>query len=335
MPLMVRGQDKPHYSANEGGYWPLERNKKGADFDEYLTTAISRDAAGFVKEGNEPFCLYLAYNAPHAPLEAPAGLVEKYAGMQTKQRQIYAAMIDAMDQGIGMVVDALKESGKFDNTLIFFLSDNGGIVNKFNEGNDRTWGQGDWSDNGPLRGGKGSMREGGCHVPFIAHWPAGIPAGIAYAPPVSALDIAATAVAVGDGDTSGHSLEGKNLIPYVKGEIKDVPHKALFWRMQDGINWAVRTPEAKFLLPRASKGKKPVPELYDMVNDPYESNNIIEESSEARRELATLWNEWNAGNMANQYLQAGDYQKTRLRFYEELRQELDARFSDKKLLVIE
>ena len=95
-----------------------------------MTRALSRDAARFVGETEKPFCLYLCYNAPHAPLEAPKETISKYRHIKDWNRRVYAAMIDEMDQGIGWIIDALEASGKLENTLIIFLSDNGGVVPK-------------------------------------------------------------------------------------------------------------------------------------------------------------------------------------------------------------
>ena len=136
------------------------------------------------------------------------------------------------------------------------------------------------------------------------------------------------------GDTSGKPLEGVNLIPYVEGENKGVPHEALFWRMDSGTKWAVRTPEAKYFLPRNETGLKG-PFLVDMVNDPYESTNIIDKDPKLRKKLAKLWNAWNAKNKPNKYLQAGAYQKERLKFYKELRERLDKKAEKEKPVVIE
>jgi arylsulfatase A-like enzyme len=331
-PLYLKN-GKPHYTANEGGYWPLLRNNNTAEFDEYLTTALSRDAAKFVKDSEDPFCLYLAYNAPHAPLEAPKELIEKYSNIEHKERRIYAAMVDAMDQGIGMVIKALEESGKLDNTLIFFISDNGGIVDKSrNEALPRNEHH-DWGDSTPYRGGKGSMLEGGTNVPFIAHWPKGLKAGTTYKLPVSALDIAATMVALANGDTSDPKLEGVNLIPYAQGKNKGIPHEALYWRMDGGKKWAIRTPDAKYLLTRDEAGGGNM--LVDMVNDPYETENIIDKKPETRKKLAKLWNDWNAKNQPSKFLQSGEYQKVRLKFYEDLRKRLDKEAENQKPLVIE
>ncbi|MGA9638226.1 sulfatase family protein [Flavobacterium sp.] len=321
-----------HYSANEGSYWPLNRNDNSAEFTEYLTTALSRDAAKFVKESDKPFCLYLAYNAPHAPLEAPKELIEKYGHIEHKERRIYAAMIDAMDQGIGMVIKSLEESGKLDNTVIFFLSDNGGIVDKSRPETQPRNATHDWGDNTPYRGGKGSMLEGGNHVPFLVHWPKGLKAGKTYDLPISSLDITATMVALGNGDASGE-LDGVNLIPFVQGNDKGVPHEALYWRMDDGKNWAVRTPETKYLLARGEAGGGKI--LVDMVKDPYESKNIIADKPELRKKLADMWNEWNAKNQPSKYLQSGDYQKQRLKFYKDMRKRLDKEAEGKKPLIID
>ena len=110
--------DRSHYSANEGTEWPLSRNNKGAEFTEYLTTQLSREAANFVTQSEDPFMLYLAYNAPHTPLEAPKETIQKYSHIKNKKRRVYAAMIDEMDKGIGMVVDSLEKSGKLDLTMV-------------------------------------------------------------------------------------------------------------------------------------------------------------------------------------------------------------------------
>ena len=107
---LISPNGKPHYSANEGCFLPLSRNDKAGEFTEYLTTALSRDGAKFIKEAKEPFLVYMAYNAPHAPLHAKRDNCKIFAH-QNPQRRAYAAMIDKMDEGIGMLVDALEESG--------------------------------------------------------------------------------------------------------------------------------------------------------------------------------------------------------------------------------
>ncbi|VGO12780.1 Arylsulfatase [Pontiella desulfatans] len=324
MPLLME-DGKINYGANQGTSHPLLRNDREAEFNEYLTTALSRDAARFVQESEEPFCLYLAYNAPHSPLEAPKETIAKYGHIQDRNRRIYAAMVDEMDQGIGMVVDALKESGKFENTLIFFLSDNGGVGTP-------PWNPSEnWADNGPFRQGKASWMEGGIHVPYLVHWPKALKPGT-FKGLVSALDITATAVALAGGDTSGEPLDGVNLIPYLAGSKKGSPHAALYWRERNSTSWAVRTPQAKFVKNAWERGELCV---YDMVNDPYESTNVIDHVPEKRAELARLWNDWNAVNKANVLLHAYEYQELRLKMYEDLHRELEAKAAKTKPVVID
>ncbi|MDZ8117814.1 sulfatase family protein [Pontiella agarivorans] len=324
MPLVLEN-GKLNYGANEGTSLPLLRNDNIGEYNEYLTTALSRDAARFVKEAEKPFCLYLAYNAPHSPLEAPKETIEKYNHIKDRNRRIYAAMVDEMDQGIGRVVDALKESGKFENTLIFFLSDNGGVGSP-------PWNPSEnWADNGPFLQGKASWLEGGIHVPYFVHWPKGLTKSGTFDGLVSSLDITATAVALAGGDTSGKPLDGVNLIPYLNGEKKGSPHAALYWRERNSTAWAVRTPKAKFV---KNNWKNEIC-VFDMVNDPYESTNMIDKAPETRAELAKLWNEWNADNQANVPLHAYDYQQYRLQMYEDLYNELKAKAAKKKPLVIQ
>ena len=194
----------------DGYSLPLMRNTQVTEFDEYLTTALSRDAVKYIHRQQEsPFFMYLSYNAPHTPLQAPAEYIEKYKHIEDEERRIYAAMIDVMDEGIGMVVDALKETAQLDNTLIIFLSDNGGV---FPESWQPT---SDWADNSPFRRGKVALLEGGIHVPFIAHWPGVIPKGEEFTGLVSSLDIAATSVALAGADNK--KLDGVNLLPFLQG----------------------------------------------------------------------------------------------------------------------
>jgi arylsulfatase A-like enzyme len=220
-----------------------------------------------------------------------------------------------MDQGVGMVVDALKETGKYENTLIFFLSDNGGVGTP-------PWNPSEnWANNGPFREGKASFLEGGIHVPYLVHWADKLQPGL-FDGLVSSLYIAATAVDLAGGDTSGEPLQGVNLIPYLSGNKKGSPHEALYWRERNSTSWAVRTPKAKFVKNAWNGGELCV---FDMETDPYESRNIIEQAPEMRAELAKLWNDWNADNKANVLLHASDYQKWRLNAYEDLYKELKSK----------
>ncbi|MCM2678971.1 sulfatase family protein [Echinimonas agarilytica] len=295
-----------------GGYLlPLMRNKGVAEFDEYLTTALSNDAARYIQQtSDKPFFMYMSYNAPHAPLQAPQSYIDKYSHIENKQRRIYAAMVDAMDDGIGTLINALKEAGKFDNTLIFFLSDNGGV---YPEEWLPTF---SWADNTPFRRGKVALLEGGVHVPFIAHWPNKIKRGQTFEGLVSSLDIAATSVALA-GARNG-DLDGVDLVPYVTGQKRGSPHHALFWRLEEAANiYAVRTMDAKYM-------RQPLPNVgrsyFDMLADPYETENLVDQYPEKQAYLAELWNEWNSKNVNSVLYQSWEYKKAVSDFYETLHQ---------------
>ncbi|NME72141.1 sulfatase family protein [Flammeovirga aprica] len=322
---LVNKNGNPNYCANEGDYKPLWRNNGAGEFNEYLTKALSRDAAEFVKSSNKPFLLYLAYNAPHQPLEAPKKTIEKYNHIENKYRRTYAAMIDEMDQGIGMLIQALKEAGKYENTIIFFLSDNGG---------DRAikpWQPVHYTSNYPFKNGKGSFFEGGVHVPFLIHWPKGIEKPQQFEGLVSSLDIASTAYALAGVDTANAKLDGVDLIPFMQQDKKGSPHEAIFWREYEGKTFAVRTLDSKYLLNKIN-GE---PQLFDMKKDPYEDNNIVSKNAKKRKQIAALWNVWNADNKSVIWLQSSDYQKRRLQLYDQLHQEMLEKASKRKPVLIE
>ncbi|MEX0324198.1 MAG: sulfatase-like hydrolase/transferase [Puniceicoccaceae bacterium] len=287
----------------------LVRNKRPADFEGYLTTALSRDAVKFVEDNKaDPFFLFLSYNCPHAPQQAPDEDIARYGHIADKKRRIYAAMIDVMDRGIGEVVDALKANGIYENTLIFFMSDNGGPQPR--EGQSGGW---NGSNNDPFRGGKGSMYDGGVHVPFIACWPANFPGGSSFPYPVNSLDIGRTAVAVAQADDSyGPAMEGVNLVPFVTGHDKGVPHEVIFWK--SGRNWSVLAADrTKHVLDRESAS----PQLFHLPDDVAEANDIAKSNPERVAALRQLWEEWNEDNVANRLMGYKDYHMKRDQFYEE------------------
>lgn len=301
-----------------GGYsLPIMRNKGLGEFNEYLTTALSKDAARYIKNTDQEFLMYLSYNAPHTPLQAPQSYIDKYQHITDKNRRIYAAMVDAMDEGIGLVIDALKEKGVLDNTLIFFLSDNGGTYPEEWMKNNT------WASNYPFRRGKVALLEGGIHVPFIAHWPNKIAKGQTFDGLVSALDIAATSIALAGGYAPAEEIDGVNLLPYFLGEKTDSPHQALFWRLEEQeYIYAVRTMDAKYM-------RQPLPNVgrsfFNMSADPYEKNNLVDQYPAKQAELARLWNEWNAKNINNILNQSWEYNKIKTDFYDDLyKQNLEA-----------
>ncbi|MDF7825389.1 sulfatase-like hydrolase/transferase [Pontiellaceae bacterium B12227] len=185
---------------------PLQHNGQPTVEDEYLTDEMSQHAVGFIKQAadkDQPFFLYLAYNAPHTPMEAKADDMATHAHIANEQRRTVAGMMVAVDRGVGMVADALKETGQFNNTLIIFLADNGGRADK-------------GSSNQPLRGVKGDTFEGGFRVPMFWHWPGKIPAQ-KYDHPVSALDFYPTLAALaGAKIPADKELDGKDILKAIQ-----------------------------------------------------------------------------------------------------------------------
>jgi len=287
----------------------LIRNDKPATFDGYLTTALSRDAARFVRENkSQPFFLYVAYNAPHAPLQAPPADIERYKHIQEKKRRVYAAMVDVMDRGIGEILSAVEQTGLRENTLIFFLSDNGGP-----QATKQKPGKWNGSSNHPFRGGKGDLYEGGVHVPFIASWPGKIPAGTTFDSPVISIDISRTAVALAGANPGGkREMEGVNLIPYVTGEESGPPHEAIFWR--SGSRWSVLAADGtKHVLEAESKS----PQLFFLPEDAAEQNDQMAAKPELASELHGQWEQWNEHNVPCRLMGYIDYHKRRDRFFED------------------
>lgn len=167
----------------------------------------------------QPFFLYLAWYAPHVPLESPEPWFSKTPAHLPKERRQALAMIAAMDEGLGQLRAKLKATGQDRNTLIFFIGDNGAPLGK-------AW---DGSLNAPLIGQKGMLTEGGIRTPFVAAWPGRLPAGTAYEKPVISLDVAATAVALA-GLPKDPALDGADLLPFLDGRSSGAPHERLFWR---------------------------------------------------------------------------------------------------------
>jgi len=235
---------------------PIERNGKPVELREYLSDAFSHEAVSFIhRNAKQPFFLYLAYNAPHTPQQAPDKYLDAYANITDEKRRKYAAMILGVDEGVRGVLEALKEEKLEEDTLIFFFSDNGGPVAV------------NGSSNTPYRGAKGQVYDGGIHVPFAARWKGRIPAGKTYREPIISLDVFATATSLAGVKPAG--IDGVDLMPHVLGETSKAPHERLFWRTGGGATYAVR--EGPYKLVKI--GAK-TPELYDLEKDVSESTDI-------------------------------------------------------------
>lgn len=197
----------------------------------YHVDGCSQAAASIIQRyKDQPLFLYVAYRAPHVPLDAPPKYLKRFPGKMPERRRQALAMLSAVDDGVGLVTRTLEENGITDKTLIFYIGDNGAPL-KIHKADIPGGGPGwDGSLNDPLNGEKGMLTEGGMHVPFVVSWPGKIPGGQEYPHPISALDVAATATAIANVETKTGDLDGVNLLPFLSGQNKAAPHDALMWR---------------------------------------------------------------------------------------------------------
>ena len=258
---------------------PLLRNGEVVKGEqEYLTDALAREAAGFVERArNEPFFLYVAFNAVHSPLEASEKYERRFALITDKKRRTYAAMLCALDDAVGRVMAKVREMRQEENTLVFFYSDNGGPTPETS------------SRNNPLRGIKGQIFEGGIRVPFLMQWKGRIPAGQTYHEPVMGFDCHATALAAaGVTEPEGKPLDGVDLLPFVTGQQSGRPHERLFWRA--GQQHAARVGDWKLASTRAQP-----PMLFNLKDDIGEQHDLALSQPNKLKELQTAFADWEQG----------------------------------------
>jgi len=277
-PFDARSKQFPDYNLPDSD---IQRNGVEVDEQDYLTDAFTREAVAFIDNyHDEPFFLYLPYNAPHGPLQASQEYLNRFPDITNSKRKIYAAMVSAMDDGVGAIMKKLADLNLETNTLVCFISDNGATKRS------------SYGDNGPLRMGKGMLYEGGIRVPFIMKWKDTLPAGVVDNRPVIQLDATATAVALAGGDIN--EMDGVNLMPYLLTQTNDVPHEQFFWRI---MSWdyestgepyqkATRRGDWKLVLTGTDF------ELYDLSTDISETNNVAAANPALVDELKASWDGW-------------------------------------------
>jgi arylsulfatase A-like enzyme len=214
---------------------------------------------------------------------------------------LQAAITAELDDGVGKVLAKLRELKLEENTLIFFLSDNGGPQ------------PGRRTDNTPLKGFKSSTWEGGVRVPFLVQWKGKLPAGKVYDHPVIQLDIQPTAIAAAGGAVKKEwKLDGVNLLPYLEGKASGRPHETLYWRF--GPQWAIRKGDWKLVQATEEKMLPPIPlpkmpvgpvHLYNLAADIGESNDLAAQHPEKVKELKAAWDAWNKELAAPGWLPVG------------------------------
>lgn len=258
----------------------------------YLTDTLAGHAVSFIKRHKaQPFFLYLAFNAVHVPLQATERYLARFPGITDPTRRTYAAMLSAMDDGIGRALDALRAEGLEENTLIFFFSDNGGPVSG------DSW---NGSSNAPLRGDKGETWEGGIRVPFIISWKGRLAEGKTDPRPIIQLDVYPTALAAaGVTPRPEWKLDGVDLLPFLTGASAEAPHQALYWRTGDVM--AIRKGDWKLVKTYEQGSSVSTPaldltkaELYNLARDEGERRNLAAENPAELAELRGDWLRWNS-----------------------------------------
>ena len=286
-------------------YWEMNRDGKAQYHDlwengeeiqrngEYFTELITEYAIKYIRrsiELDKPFFLYIPYNAPHYPMHAPEKYLERFPNLKW-DRQIMAAMLSAMDDSVGKIIDELKKHDLFDNTITFFQSDNGPSRESRNwlDGNlDPYYG----GSTGKLKGHKFSLFEGGVRSPAIINWPKNIPSGQVLSGPGVAMDIFPTFLTAAGVDLNQYESDGKNILPMViEGEKS--PHDSIFWEMNEQT--AVRKGKWKLVLDGYLVEGVPSENnvhLSDLENDMAESKNLKEKYPQITKELKEIAENW-------------------------------------------
>jgi arylsulfatase A-like enzyme len=268
------GHDEPAYDANN----PILRQGQPVDEQAYLTDAFAREAVSFIERHRAlPFFLMVAFNAVHSPLQAKNSDLQKFGSIEDDHRRIFAGMLTSLDDAVEQVLNTLEATGTARNTLLVFLSDNGGPTRELT------------SSNLPLRGEKGSMYEGALRVPFMLQWPSRLPGGQVYDQPISSTDLFATAAVIA-GAKLEHSIDGRDLIPYVSGQATGQPHTEFFWRQ--GERSALRHGDWKII--RSARNGKVQWELYNLERDLSETHDLSAMNAPQLARMQARWEAFNA-----------------------------------------
>ena len=247
---------------------------------------FGRKAADFVRRhAGQPFFLYLAFHAPHFQQADFGGYRQRFPDAPPGRAGVLSVMAQ-QDDAVGLLQTALRDGGLETNTLVFFLSDNGGTRTPDTPADTKHF---NGSLNTPFSGGKGTALEGGIRVPFLVQWPGHLPAGRTYDRPVSSLDVLPTALAAANlAPPAGAALDGVNLLPFLGGKDAADPHEVLFWRWR--AEQAVRMGDWKLVRGREQKPWR----LIDLRRDPKEEHDLAAEHPDRAKALLACFDQWAA-----------------------------------------
>ena len=272
---------------------PIMRGTKPVDEKAYLTDAFGREAASFIeRHRKQPFFLHLAFNAVHHPLDVPRRYKDAFPEITEPEQRKFATLLTAMDDNVGKVLAKVHEAGLEENTLIFFLGDNGGYRLP-----------GGFAPNAPLRGFKMDVFEGGVRVPYLVQWKGKLPAGKVYDKIVSSIDILPTAVTAAGGKPA-KSIEGVDLLPHLNGRKSDAPHDRVFWRWID--RWGARVGDWKLV----QNGSGPdwihplegQEQLFNLRDDIGETKDLSATHPRMLKVLRDAYREWDARNIPPRWI---------------------------------
>ncbi|MFM1801787.1 MAG: Arylsulfatase precursor [Planctomycetota bacterium] len=282
--------------SNAPGFWNMDMQGRDIEPSQhrggYHLELIADFACAFIRRNaSRPFFFYLAPRAPHTPLDAPQKYTSRFPGKMPERRRQALAMISAMDDGVGRIMQTLRELELEERTLIFVMGDNGAPLKIHQLDSPLNLDAGGWdgSINLPMNGEKGTLCEGGIRTPWLAYWKGRIPAGQVYRHPVISLDVASTAAAVAGLKIPDDAFDGVNLMPYFTGEKLSAPHERLFWRWTSQS--AVR--EGGWKLIRGGDERE---YLYDLDADPGEKTDLLAQHPEIAGRLRQQLRAW-AGSL--------------------------------------
>ncbi len=269
---VIRGNYAPMSEPAYDEHNPILRGEEEIVEPEYLTDAITDEAVDSIKRhADDEFCLVVSYSAVHSPMQALHDDLESLSRIKDDQRRIFAGMLVALDRGVGRITDALQEHGLVRDTMVVFLSDNGGPTAELT------------SSNAPLRDGKGSVYEGGVRVPMVWSMPGRFPKRHTEKRAVVSLDVAATALDLA-GLPVDESMDGRSVLEWFDDPLRTSLHEDLYWRMSNG-KAAYRSGNWKIVRPKRNASI----ELYHLAGDIGESRNLASEQPGKLRELVNRW----------------------------------------------
>jgi len=280
---------------------PIECNYKTIEPLTYITDDIGNECVDFIRRHkNEPFFLFASFNAPHSPMQATEEDLRLFNHIEDELRRTYCAMVYRLDQNVGKILKSIQEEGLERNTVVVFISDNGGPADVISNG----------SVNAPLRGQKTTVLEGGIRVPFIFKWPLRLNAGEKIDDLILSLDICPTFIrAAGGAISEEDNYRGVDIIPFLTGQSNKIPHVSMEWKYTVGA--AIRDGDWKLIsLPDR------LPMLYNLSEDIAEQNDVAFQNLDRTKAMLKMLGTWEVHLPHPVFREPVDWRLRHLRFYD-------------------